>query len=67
MPTLPQSENPRIVTLGAPGEPAPPSLSKAPMTPTPRTFTLTSGGTRMVWPPKTEYDRISTSGDVKSA
>ena len=57
-----------MCTHGAPGEPSPLTLwSKVPITPTPRRSTFTSGGIRMVWPPKIEYEWISTSGDVKSA
>ena len=55
IPTLPHSEKPLIVTIGAPG--APPSStsrSNPPITPMPLIVTLTSGGSRMVCPPMIE-------------
>ena len=68
IPTPPHSENPRTVTVGAPGVPFPSTTwSNPPITPRPRTSTFTSGGTSIVWPPMIEYALISTSGEVKSA
>ena len=67
-PTPPNSEKPLTLTFGAPGMPAPcASWSKPPITPRPAISTLTSGGSRMVCPPRIEYAWIYTSEEVKSA